>query len=712
MDKIVDKIGFFQIKSQTFAIHCDLSCGIVRIITPHHHPPHHQSSDNSFALQGPVSHTCSRRCCPVRIPPCPPTPPVAHMSTEVRQTIADSRALYFSDFQAEQSGSEGSVEEGESGARKPSYVGLSHAVNGYTPYSAYPARGKKISPPIQIPVSPPSTLDSVGLVLSQDQYHKSVTEFEAVMRDLSNGSFDMGRPQRNTDMIDATGVASKRHIISNGDNFFPKTHSRQIIDEGDKTSVEIVTKFHSDDEHSPTYRSPASRQNLVQKQIERLYGDTLCQVRMTSPEPETSPNTENGSPSKPERKSSGGFFAKRFGITKMKDHSTRKIESSESQSPVEYKPLKVPKVFQLLRPEFREQLKQSSCRIEIPLETDRQKQERIIPISRETSGDKERLVPITVSQNTNNGLNGSLNNNNNNNNKTASSEERVIPIRRESGDITNALTSTPKRPSGFAPKVNGFNSTTSAWASSLRNGSVSKAGAPETNNEKTEVSNGSSGSSGSKQGVVRKLSPLSPKHIVVPHSSEKPAPMPKPEHLKSPPLSPEPAANPPTLGENKVAKPEEPAEISPAAPAAPPTLETRQDTAQSPVLSPPDTNTTSTTSIISPETVNNNDKQSLDNSFEEFEGSEYPEDFYYDNPPCGLRERELLCPIMEEDNESTASGSIVNLANTSNNSAVIGKIGIPAKSLNIHLQFPLICHHKNIHNWHHSIIVSIRPNYF
>ena len=626
------------------------------------------------------------------------------MSTEVRQTIADSRALYFSDFQAEQSGSEGSVEEGESGLRKPSYVGLSHSVNGYTPYSAYPARGnqKKISPPIQIPVSPPSTLDSVGLVLSQDQYHKSVTEFEAVMRDLSNGSFDMGRPQRNTDMIDATGV-SKRHIISNGDNFFPKTHSRQMIEAGEKTSVEIVTKFHSDDEHSSSYRSPASRQNLVQKQIERLYGDTLCQVRMTSPEPDSSPNTENGSPDKPERKSSGGFFAKRFGITKMKDHSTRKIESSESQSPVDYKPLKVPKVFQLLRPEFREQLKQSSCKIEIPQETDRQKQERIIPIKRETSGDKERVVPITVSQNTNNGLNGSLNNNNN---KTPSSEERVIPIRRESGDITNTLTSTPKRPTGFAPKVNGFNSTNSAWASSLRNGSVSKAGAPETNNEKTEVSNGSTGSTGStgsKQGVVRKLSPLSPKHIVVPHSSEKPAPMPKPDHLKSPPLSPEPAATPPTLGENKVAKPEEPAEISPA---APPTLETRQDKAQSPVLPAPDTtniadttnttdtntttettNTTNSSSLISGESVNNNDKQPLDNSFEEFEGSEYPEDFYYDNPPCGLRERELLCPIMEEDNESTASGSIVNLANTSNNSAVIGEIIIPAESLNIHLFF-------------------------
>jgi len=577
------------------------------------------------------------------------------MSTEVRQSIADSRALYFSDFQPEDC-SEDSV------ARRPSYVGLSHAVNGYTPYSAYSARPaeKKISPPIQIPVSPPATLDSVGLVLSQDQYHKSITEFEAVMRDLSNGSFDMGRPQRNTDMIDATGVPSKRHIISNGDNFFPKTHSRQIIDEGDKKSVEIVTKFHSDEEHSPTYRSSPSRQNLVQKQIERLYGDTLCQV--TSPT-----SSDNGSPDKPERKISGGFFAKRFGITKMKDHSTRKVESSESQSPVEYKPLKVPKVFQLLRPEFREQLKQSSCKIEIPQETDRVKQERIIPIRRE-NGDKksgengESVVPVKV--------NGSLNNNNN---KTPSSEERIIPIRRESGEI--GISSTPKRPAGFAPKVNGFNSTNSAWASSLRNGSSSKAGAGDIKNQKQEVSNGSTGSNGSsatngsKAGVVRKLSPLSPKHLVVAQSSEKPAPMPKPEHLKSPPLSPEPAASPssptPPLvssspggdeGESKVGKPEEPAEITPA---APPTLETSQDRVQSdPNLNTPQSG--------------NNGKQALDNSFEEFEGEEYPEEFYYDNPPCGLRERELLCPIMEEDNESTASGSIMNLANTSNNSAVIG----------------------------------------
>ena len=45
---------------------------------------------------------------------------------------------------------------------------------------------KKVSPPLQIPVSPPRTLDSVTLVLNEDNYQKSVSEFETVMRDLSS----------------------------------------------------------------------------------------------------------------------------------------------------------------------------------------------------------------------------------------------------------------------------------------------------------------------------------------------------------------------------------------------------------------------------------------------------------------------------------------------------------------------------------------------
>ena len=128
---------------------------------------------------------------------------------------------------------------------------------------------------------------------------------------------------------------------------------------------------------------------------------------MTSPEPRDSPerlsspgdsnsNGENGDSEQleitnsKERKTSGGFFAKRFGITKMKDHTTKKDRlidtNSANNSPMEFKPLKVcklskhdsnvstysqdllsqvPAVFRLLRPEFREQLKQSSCKVKI-----------------------------------------------------------------------------------------------------------------------------------------------------------------------------------------------------------------------------------------------------------------------------------------------------------------------------------------------------------
>ena len=629
------------------------------------------------------------------------------MSAELRQSIADSRAEYFSDFSGDPEPEAGDTETEDRGERKPSYVGLSHAVNGYTAYSQYNGRVKKISPPLQIPVSPPRTLDSVGLVLSQDSYHRSVTEFEQVMRDLSSG-LDMTRPQRNSDVIDATSAGGKRHLVSHGDNYYPKTSSRQIL-EGE--SVEIVTKFHCDEEHSPTYTRaspPGSRQNLVQKQIERLYGDNpLAQVRVTSPEPGTQEtNGTNGhGPSPPretnsdkERKTSGGFFAKRFGIIKMKDHSSRKvIETSHSNgdSPqMDFKPLKVPAVFRLLRPEFREQLKQSSC-----IQDKGKPAERIIPIRREaelkTNGKSppaERAVPISVSQGMKSDANGSLNiNNNNSKPSSVAASERVIPIRRESGDIN----STPKRPVGFAPKVNGFNTSPSkSNGSVLSNGVVNTAA--EERHDKQEA----------KPGIVRKLSPLSPKHIVSP-GSEKPAPPTKPEHLKSPPMSPEPVAgsgsplasqsptppSPPSSSSSSVPDPE--AKVGkPVGPAPTPTLPdsdartgcqlengvsgagAREGLASKPLLS-------QHTTVLSPEVINNNihtkqEAEKPDDSFEEAgendydNPDEYPEEYYYDNPPpCGLRERELLCPIMEEDNESTASGSIMNLA--PNNGSVIGE---------------------------------------
>ena len=104
--------------------------------------------------------------------------------------------------------------------------------------------------------------------------------------------------------------------------------------------------------------------------------------------------------------------------------------------------------------------------------------------------------------------------NNNNSGKTPSSTERIIPIRRESGDIS----ATPKRPVGLAPKVNGFSPTKQASIMGLRNGTSNKPAVAENKNGKQEATN-------SKQNIVRKLSPLSPKHIVGVPSSEKPATM-------------------------------------------------------------------------------------------------------------------------------------------------------------------------------------------
>jgi len=367
-------------------------------------------------------------------------------------------------------------------------------------------------------------------------------------------------------------------------------------------------------------------------------------------------------------------------------------------------------------------LKQSSCKIAIPLE-EGPKQERIIPIRREgepevngstpSSKDetptKERVVPISVIENSPKKVNHMANGiNNNNSEKTPNISDRIIPIRRESGDIS----ATPKRPVGLAPKVNGFSPTKQASIMGLRNGTSNKPTVVENKNGKQEAAN-------PKQNIVRKLSPLSPKHIVGVPSSEKPAPMPKPEHLKSPPMSPIPrggASSPPehrqktpTLSKSTPTKPLSPTpnKSESLVPEAEPKVEKLEKPEMTPtqpetklaqngtagvqqethVQSKPLLSSDTTIKTVSPEVINNNNKESelpLDDSYEEYDrnGDEYdqnsevyPEEYYYDNPPCGLRERELLCPIMEEDNESTASGSIQNLA--THNNAVIGSVYSP-----------------------------------
>ena len=212
-------------------------------------------------------------------------------------------------------------------------------------------------------------------------------------------------------------------------------------------------------------------------------------------------------------------------------------------------------------------------------------------------------------------------------------------------------------------------------------------------NEKAEAS--------SKPSIVRKLSPLSPKHIVVPGSiGEKPAPPTKPEHLKSPPMSPEPVSGspnmsptPPSSSSSFLVPDPESKVVKPVEPVAPPTQPDSDDSSgrhleseQSEVSDPRNGARegplllSKDTTVINNTVTNNNHKTEAfieetqgDADYQEDNPEEYPEEYYYDNPaPCGLRERELLCPIMEEDNESTASGSIVNLA-PSNNGSVIGE---------------------------------------
>ena len=174
---------------------------------------------------------------------------------------------------------------------------------------------------------------------------------------------------------------------------------------------------------------------LVQKQIERLYGGKMSQMRLTSPEPKSDDSLSAGySPESGSAADSGS-------------------ESLFKNSPLELKTLKVPAVFRLLRPEFREQLKNNSCLREIPTDFS------LTPTSTRTRSDRksadfltnqqnkqqsERIIPIEVDQkltkNASSGSNGSspekvvhVTNGNdlakNSSNKVAKSAEgRIIPV--------------------------------------------------------------------------------------------------------------------------------------------------------------------------------------------------------------------------------------------------------------------------------------------
>jgi len=647
---------------------------------------------------------------------------------DAKSEIAASRAIYFRDLQQATEGGEASGQTNNR-AKRPSYVGISNSLNGYTPYASYRTdTGRRISPPLHLPLQRQRDLDSVALVLSQDGFQKSLAEFQETMRDIT-----MGRPE-------SSDITDNARILNVQDEFFPTSHMKEVIKDGEARSVTTITQFHSSNGTSPTSATKKTP-NLVSKQIERLYGgDPFAQIRLTSAETRhpddeilDSPTNGNKNGISPERKlspsSGGGFFAKRFGITKMKDHSTLK---STDDFQGELKPLKVPAVFKLLRPEFREQLKQSSCKISMPDEESHGR-ERVIPILREgrspppvsphassrqvadpatPSGrpSAERIIPISrlnggsvcsitskhingtpTAKPANNGVtspvNGSSAYNNNNGSVYSNGRPASTPPPLVNGSsATNGVSPSNGVIRRSVPTVIGFRN---PIQQSNTNGSL--AAAEKVNGDKDGIHTAAASVTvPAKPIIIRKLSPLSPKHIVVPTSNGgaacKPAPAPKPEHLMSPPLSPVPSdggrGSPASSRTGSVASPCPPQEVK--------EVEEEVNNKEKEVVIP-EMEKLSITGDMKKETAVNGDSKDSDevdrvahdslpvkqhdslpekqqekvnghdyqmeSDYLEYNGDQYTPQYY------GLRERELLHPILEEDNESTASasGSCLNL---------------------------------------------------
>ena len=420
-----------------------------------------------------------------------------------------------------------------------------------------------------------------------------------------------------------------------------------------------MTKFYQGENRAET---AVGGGRLVAKQIERLYGN-----RATSPEEEdSSSSTSNGGSTTPERKVSGGggggFFAKRFGITKQKDrHSPNdktivdEKTSSPNGSPLDFKPLKVPAVFRLLRPEFRDQLKNSSCQIPNDQTTPkRNSEERVIPIT--MSNGRSSSTVLTVDQ------------------QRKKSEERVIPVE-SAGEKTNGTTPVKPKPRERVIPIQ-------------KTGTV--ASSEDSNNAQSTTITTTSTTTTTNNNKSPDKTPRSPL---------KPA-------LPTKPLSPPPVTSPGLVSQvqqngggsslvkqqsakigDQVEKdfekacdslekqslektPTRTTEVAPAA--VPPVVARRQlipkqdgepekmpepQTEEAPVGTFP---TASEDPIVEEEEII--DEEMMDDQ----------EAFDYD--VSGVHERALLCTILEEDNESTASGSQLNLLAASTSSLKNGSV--------------------------------------
>lgn len=229
-------------------------------------------------------------------------------------------------------------------SRKPSYVGLSCAVSGYSSFIRYTSPSRKNSPPQTFRVSTePQTLDCTN-------------DYNLNMRNQHSVQPKRGQIESPPDTTD---FYHQRKFSNNNNNCL-----RETSPGSDTSSV-----------GSSSCSSMNGSGNLVQKQIERLYGaGKMATVRLTSPEP------------------------------KSEDSSPEIIKD-----PLELKTLKVPAVFRLLRPEFREQLKNNSCQQPMDFSA--------TPTSSRSRSSAERIIPIAVETN----LNGN-----------SKSTERIIPVVKDS----------------------------------------------------------------------------------------------------------------------------------------------------------------------------------------------------------------------------------------------------------------------------------------
>jgi hypothetical protein len=499
-----------------------------------------------------------------------------------------------------ESNNNGSLEEDAEdnldGGRKLSYVGLSCAVSGYSSFIRYTSPSRKTSPP--------------------QQFHVAS---EPQILDVQNYNFNM-RPEAEAASRPVRGQAQNGGSSFDATDFYPSTQSRKVVEAGGVTTVETVTKFYNHNNNgSVRETSPGSDTSsvgssggstscggsggtLIQKQIERLYGSKVQTVRILSPEPKSS---EDSSP-ETDLNGGGGFFAKRFGIIKQKDrhspidHTSRRLNGTTSNSdqsggPLELKTLKIPAVFRLLRPEFREQLKSNSCQVKIPSE------------SSPSNNLEERVIPINVKNGTN--LNG-----------PKSNEERLIPVVRDD------------KP--FNGRHRGLNH--------------------NNNNNDTPVTSRTTSRSQEKPALPAK--PMSPTRSPrSPPLATSPTPM-APQNLITNPVT------PPMTRHNLITQ----------SPVTSPTTKAQDNLITSPTL-------VSSLIFKSPEPEQLQDEMqesvplttSREEEFEDEEEDEEEEELENDQYPCGLRERSLLCPIQEEDTESTTSASSLSVVAKKSSSSVI-----------------------------------------